>query len=224
MSLKLFFKIAKSYVEDQSLILDLYSEYIEKKYSTSGKHKSINIEKIYDFGEGKGTLYLGNLLSTNPREKKYDGKRDYIIHVLKKKDLQYDLENWSNLTKKPEKELWLEFDDDPNTCILDYLGRAIKFINEGIEKGKNVLVHCWGKVNRSVSVVHAYLKWKFQKQAKDGPAKFDRRIPNEGFKHQLEKWNYNINKPKPCAEYKRKYPKLKKSKRQLLLELLQQQQ
>ncbi|PIC34736.1 hypothetical protein B9Z55_014300 [Caenorhabditis nigoni] len=84
--------------------------------------------------------------------------------------------------------------DMPNEPILSngLLEEAIKFIDEGIESEKNVVVHCAAAVSRSVSVCAAFLMyknlWPMEKALK--MIKEIRKFigPNSGFLAQLKIW------------------------------------
>ncbi|TFK72448.1 phosphatases II [Pluteus cervinus] len=87
-------------------------------------------------------------------------------------------------------------DDDPWEDILTHLPAAVKFIEDQLDKGRGVLVHCMGGISRSPTAVAAYLMHSQDMNVEES-LNFIRskRIhidPNDGFREQLNVY-YNAN-------------------------------
>eukprot|EP00762_Andalucia_godoyi_P001847 ANDGO_06099.mRNA.1 Dual specificity protein phosphatase Mpk3 len=54
----------------------------------------------------------------------------------------------------------LDIDDKVSSNILHLLPQVVRFIEEGLNSGKSVLVHCIAGISRSVSCILAYWIWK----------------------------------------------------------------
>ncbi|XP_024536851.1 dual specificity protein phosphatase 1B [Selaginella moellendorffii] len=80
-------------------------------------------------------------------------------------------------------------EDSHDENLLEHLEDALKFIDEGVNKGI-VLVHCGGGISRSASVVIAYLMWKEKLSASEALASLRKCSPtvkpNSGFMKQLQ--------------------------------------
>jgi protein-tyrosine phosphatase len=81
--------------------------------------------------------------------------------------------------------------DAPNENLMPHWPKAIEFIRDGINKGGNVLVHCYAGISRSSSTVIAYLmvekKVTFYNAATYVRKKRAIIYPNIGFQRQLIK-------------------------------------
>lgn len=97
--------------------------------------------------------------------------------------------------------------DMPNEPILSngLLEEAVLYIEKGIEKEENVLVHCIAAVSRSVSICAAFLmyknKWPMEKSLKMIASVRKSIGPNPGFLAQLKIWercemDFNVEKYK----------------------------
>jgi len=132
-------------------------------------------------------LFLGSLYTA--REENYL-KSLCITSIL---NAAHDLENffpasfdYTNVT----------IQDKEGTNIIQYFSVSNKLIEEVRTTGGTILVHCRGGVSRSVTLILAYLMWKYQlplkralnymKERKPGIA------PNAGFMEQLRKYEETV--------------------------------
>jgi protein-tyrosine phosphatase len=94
----------------------------------------------------------------------------------------------------------MDIGDSPTQDLTEFIKQGNKFIDEGISKGLNVLVHCAAGSSRSASIVIAYMMWKFDwslaKAYKYVKAKRPICQPNDGFMEQLSKYQPNKLKKK----------------------------
>ncbi|TPX35944.1 hypothetical protein SmJEL517_g01701 [Synchytrium microbalum] len=82
--------------------------------------------------------------------------------------------------------------DSEETNLLGHFPDAVKFIEDAISSGGNVLVHCLAGVSRSATIVLAYMMKKYDMAPTSAlkVLRTRRRIvsPNDGFLNQLELW------------------------------------
>jgi len=91
-------------------------------------------------------------------------------------------------------------DDSPCTDILSHFPRCMEFIEQGIEQGSGVLVHCAAGVSRSGAIIISYIM-KVDKIPLHEALSLVKRVrpvvqPNCGFMKQLKMWEqmeYTIN-------------------------------
>jgi len=90
-------------------------------------------------------------------------------------------------------------DDSPTQDILSYFPSCISFIDQGIQEGTGVLVHCAAGISRSSSIIVAYLMKKenlFVEEALSSVRNARPIVsPNCGFMKQLKMWdemNYTL--------------------------------
>ncbi|RKP27251.1 protein-tyrosine phosphatase-like protein, partial [Syncephalis pseudoplumigaleata] len=85
--------------------------------------------------------------------------------------------------------LVITVDDRPATNLLQYFHDTYRFIDECIEQGGRVLVHCMAGISRSATIVIAYLMRKHQWSVDVAmqTVRQSRPIikPNAGFRRQL---------------------------------------
>lgn len=100
----------------------------------------------------------------------------------------------------PETLKYLQFfiTDSPSTLIIAFFPEAIQFIEEGMKKGKNVLVHCLGGRSRSVTIVASYLMFKLNISSQEAiefiQKKHTAAYPNTGFLKQLKEFEICLDK------------------------------
>ncbi len=97
------------------------------------------------------------------------------------------------------KVMHVKIDDIPNENIKKHFNATFDFIKRG-----PTVVHCAMGISRSSSIVIAYLMRKYQLPY-DKAIKYvcSRRAvvnPNTGFREQLQKFDKEINQPKPADE------------------------
>ena len=111
-------------------------------------------------------------------------RKNKISHILvAAKDLQKHFQ--TTLSYKQ-----LNLTDNPTSNISKYFVESIKFIEQSLEKGGCILVHCLGGKSRSASIITAYIMIKLElsfedalKFVKGARSKAD---PNPGFVIQLK--------------------------------------
>ena len=110
-----------------------------------------------------------------------------ITHILM---VGYDLE-----AKFPKQITYthLEMDDKEGVNIQVYFDTACDFIDEAINSGGKILIHCHAGVSRSASIVIAYLI-KQKKISYEEAREICRQgrpciNPNRGFVEQLRHWS-----------------------------------
>ncbi|GFS82990.1 dual specificity protein phosphatase MPK-4 [Nephila pilipes] len=125
-------------------------------------------------------LFLGNLDAAESEE------------TLKCYGITHILTVYMFPITKPEnleiETLFIDLEDSPDCDILSCFERSNSFIKEGQEKGA-CLVHCYGGVSRSATLVVAYLMKKYNIGVEEALQKVkDKRYcacPNAGFLSQL---------------------------------------
>jgi protein-tyrosine phosphatase len=89
--------------------------------------------------------------------------------------------------------IYIHIKDDPNSDIGKFFGICNRLINENVEKGEAVLVHCTAGISRSSSIVIAWLMWLTSKPYRQilNYVQSKRTIvqPNIGFSHQLNQYH-----------------------------------
>ncbi|GFU23840.1 dual specificity protein phosphatase 3 [Nephila pilipes] len=86
------------------------------------------------------------------------------------------------------KYLGFNLIDAPRTRIIEYFDQGVNFIDEGVNSGGKVLVHCLMGLSRSATFVAAYLMIKKNMKAKEAllTIRKQREVrPNDGFLVQL---------------------------------------
>lgn len=92
----------------------------------------------------------------------------------------------------------LPLDDHPSENISQYFQPTIEYIDNVIQNGGRIVIHCYAGISRSATILIAYLMYKF----KYTPEETTERVrklrsivnPNSGFKTQLQQyhtWLYN---------------------------------
>ncbi|XP_033105784.1 dual specificity protein phosphatase 12-like isoform X2 [Anneissia japonica] len=108
----------------------------------------------------------------------------------------------SIMSEKPEMsqeivQKFVQVDDDPEANILQFLPECTEFLNHGLQKG-GVLVHCYGGVSRSASVVTAYLMEKECINVEEAVYEVKKSrsavMPNDGFMTQLQLYHMMGNR------------------------------
>ncbi len=91
----------------------------------------------------------------------------------------------------------ISIDDVKTANLAQHFDETNAFIDDGISNGDLVLVHCHAGISRSVTLVIAYLMWKYKIGVDEAIAfvKSKRSVirPNDGFRKQLEIYSRSIN-------------------------------
>nr|POF14213.1 isoform 2 of dual specificity protein phosphatase 1 [Quercus suber] len=131
-----------------------------------------------------GNLYIGGLHALYQKPELF--KQHNISHILSV--LDYDI--YENGQFSEYKHYMLRVDDDPNEDLLKHFHATNAFIDEALQGGGAVFVHCAMGKSRSATIVCAYLMWKHRITAK---AALDQLCegrpvcsPNPGFGEQLD--------------------------------------
>ena len=90
------------------------------------------------------------------------------------------------------ESMYIQLYDKDDSPIGDSFTRAVAFIDEALQKGEGVYVHCFAGVSRSPTIVAAYLIWSRNMTAQNALDHiFERRPiidPNDGFRQALFEW------------------------------------
>lgn len=136
--------------------------------------------------ENSGKLYLGGLdvIRNGTANELYE----HIISIIEKKQLAYFThKDFSENTKVVKHHF--DIKDRCSENISEVFDTISDLINELLEQGKSVYIHCFLGVSRSSSVVLAYLikyrKMNFEKSLTFLTSKRSTVAPNLGFTRQL---------------------------------------
>ncbi|XP_055845336.1 dual specificity protein phosphatase MPK-4 [Episyrphus balteatus] len=129
-------------------------------------------------------LFLGNLTSATNMETLKSHKITHIL-TLDSVPLPSHVQQVSFLTTK-----YVQISDMPKEDILHHLDQCTEFISLALDKGENILVHCYFGVSRSSTAVIAYMmkKHNLEYQQAFEIVKSKRKFvhPNSGFVNQLK--------------------------------------
>jgi len=123
-------------------------------------------------------------------------RRHKISHVV---SIGAYEKSWT--TRKDPKHLIIEVEDSPFIFVTDYFVQAFPFMEEALNHGNGVLVHCEQGRSRSGAIVVAFLMKKTQKQYSETLNKIlihrKKIMPNIGFQIQLRnfgkhRWDTSI--------------------------------
>jgi len=159
----------------------------------------------------EGQIFIGNL--TGARSLKLR-KELGITHILSVCD-QYPSTGANHLV--------IPIDDVPSADILTQLCRACQFIENALQKGGRILVHCAAGISRSPTVVAAYLM-KTRKMSHLTAIRFmaEKRpqvCPNRGFVMQLEVFGQCNYDPSPSHAAFTKWESLRRRTVRILYKL-----
>ncbi|KAG8622877.1 hypothetical protein KVT40_009388 [Elsinoe batatas] len=136
---------------------------------------------LLDKVPGDINLYIGGLFTLR---RKASLKECNITHVLTILRLPLDQDLFAGY-----KHQVFEVDDVDDENLLQYLPQCITFIQDGLDSGGGVLVHCAMGKSRSATAVTAYLMKRFDLGVEDALAKLREARPfvepNDGFMEQL---------------------------------------
>lgn len=124
-------------------------------------------------------IYLGSVIAANNYQWLKDNK---ITHVLGLIDYQTKYSDIKYL-------VYGDANDMPDQNIIQYFKSCFKFIDESLNEGGNILIHCHAGISRSSTIVIAYLMYKYGMNLPEAFefTKKERPIihPNYGFVLQL---------------------------------------
>lgn len=136
-----------------------------------------------------GNLFIGGLYALyQPQAVRQAG----ITHVLSVIDFDafQQKEAAQFLQSKKYVHLNIHVDDEPNENLLQHFNQMIAFIDEALQSGGGVYVHCAMGKSRSATAVTAYLMQKYGIGRDEALAQLceGRPVcsPNPGFMEQLE--------------------------------------
>lgn len=99
---------------------------------------------------------------------------------------------------KAEIHRWEPMNDLGPPPTLDWLKEQIEFIHQHRQTGKNIYIHCRAGVNRSVTVLAAYLMWRDELNKDDALNKIrekrPRANPYDVHKIYLSEWEARLKK------------------------------
>ncbi|KAI4714845.1 hypothetical protein J4E89_000526 [Alternaria sp. Ai002NY15] len=137
---------------------------------------------LIDRVPGDLNLYIGGMFTLRRREALQQANITHVLSVLRT-PLDQDLFG-------PFKHMVVEVDDVDDENLLEHFPATNRFIQEGLQGGGGVLVHCAMGKSRSATVVIAYLMQEHNISPSEALShvRQARSIcePNEGFMKQLE--------------------------------------
>ncbi|KAF2745569.1 dual specificity protein phosphatase 12 [Sporormia fimetaria CBS 119925] len=137
---------------------------------------------LIDKVPGDLNLYIGGIFTLRRREALQQANITHVLSVLR---LPLDKELFS-----PFKHMVVEVDDVDDENLLEHFPATNKFIQEGLDGGGGVLVHCAMGKSRSATCIIAYMMHRNKCSPSEALSllRQARSIcePNEGFMQQLE--------------------------------------
>lgn len=106
-------------------------------------------------------LWLGSIRTVRTLMHYRDLRATGLTHVLTV--MSYDEIADRNI-EVPDGLSWtiIPIEDDRETNIYPYFMDAIKLIEDVLNNGGRILVHCMGGISRSPSIVIAYIMWRLK--------------------------------------------------------------
>ncbi|KAF2280603.1 dual specificity protein phosphatase 12 [Westerdykella ornata] len=137
---------------------------------------------LIDKVPGELKLYIGGMFTLRRREALEQANITHVLSVLR---LPLDKALFA-----PFKHMVVEVDDTDDENLLEHFPATNAFIQEGLDGGGGVLVHCAMGKSRSATCVIAYMMHRYGSSAAEALTllRQARSIcePNEGFMKQLE--------------------------------------
>lgn len=150
-----------------------------------------------------GNLYIGGLYAIYQKPELF--KEHHISHIVTV--LDYDIYEAGHLSEY--KHFAIQVDDDPNEDLLKHFNGSNAFIDEALQGGGAVFVHCAMGKSRSATIVCAYLMFKYGATANEALAQLceGRPVcsPNPGFMEQLGVFYKMLEKKSDEVEVKKIY-------------------
>lgn len=131
-------------------------------------------------------LYLSNVLTAN--NKKFLESKN-IKHIISISDAENDIPQYPFI-----KTHYFYFKDTPQYDSTIFYNTAFKIIDEAIQKGENVLVHCEAGISRSPTIVASYLIKKYHISTEQAIQMIQKVRPqvNPRFRHQLKEYEKRL--------------------------------
>ncbi|KAK5171270.1 tyrosine protein phosphatase yvh1 [Saxophila tyrrhenica] len=131
---------------------------------------------------GELNLFIGGLFTLRRKQALQDSGITHVVSVLR---LPLDQEQFKDFAHKV-----VEVDDVDDENLLEHFPACNKFIQDGLDGGGGVLVHCAMGKSRSATVVCAYLMQRYGITPMDALSQIREARPfcepNEGFMKQLD--------------------------------------
>ncbi|KAI0148983.1 protein-tyrosine phosphatase-like protein [Pestalotiopsis sp. NC0098] len=128
-----------------------------------------------------GNLYIGGQRALFQTDLVQEAGITHVVSVI-----DYDVDA-RQLAKM--RQLHIDAEDVPSENLLRHFDEAVKFIDDALNGGGAVFVHCAMGKSRSATIVCAYLMWKYRLSASQALARVceGRPVcqPNDGFMEQL---------------------------------------
>ncbi|KAF2461427.1 protein-tyrosine phosphatase-like protein [Lineolata rhizophorae] len=150
---------------------------------------------LLDKVPGDLRLYIGGLFTLRRKQALQEANITHVLSVLK---LPLDQGLFRDF-----RHMVVEVDDDDDEDLLQHFPATNQFIQEGLDGGGGVLVHCAMGKSRSATCVVAFLMQKYLISPSEALDQIQQSRPscdpNEGFKAQLELY-HRMNYPKNVEE------------------------
>ncbi|KZF21524.1 dual specificity protein phosphatase 12 [Xylona heveae TC161] len=144
---------------------------------------------------GDDNIYIGGIFSLRRREALKEANITHVVSVLR-----MPLEE---ALFQPYKHHVVEVDDIEDENLLEHFEATNKFIQDGLDAGGGVLVHCAMGKSRSATCAAAFLMAKYHISPYEALGQIRRGRPmcepNQGFMAQLEIYD-KMNTPENVAE------------------------
>ncbi|KAK3703930.1 hypothetical protein LTR37_014148 [Vermiconidia calcicola] len=149
-----------------------------------------------------GKLFIGGLHALYQKPDLFEKAGiSYILSVL-------DFDIYEAGAFKEYKHLHIKLDDDPNENLLQHFNECVEFVQQGLDSGGGVFVHCAMGKSRSATVCCAYLMQKYDISPEKGLSQVceGRPVagPNPGFMEQLQTYGHML-KARDSTESQRIY-------------------
>ncbi|KZT12306.1 DSPc-domain-containing protein [Laetiporus sulphureus 93-53] len=143
-----------------------------------------------------GALYIGSFSAVLDQAVLDQAHISALVQVL---DAPWVPESTSS--SKPLESFRLDILDSSSVDIRPYLDATVRWIDDRLRRGVNVLVHCQQGVSRSAAIVIAYLIYT-QNMTYDSAFNFVKRRracikPNSGFVKALQEWEQKWRRANP---------------------------